>query len=391
MSSPAPTTPHGPVGIALLGSTGSIGRQTLDVIAHHPDRFRVVALTAGSNLDALRQQVRRFRPELVAVGADTANAALDLPPAGVMTGQTGLIAAATHPAADIVVVATSGHAAMIPTARAIEAGKTIALANKETVVCAGALIVPLANRHGVELRPVDSEHSAIWQSLGAMRRPDVARLILTASGGPFRSTPADELAQVTAAQALAHPTWNMGGKITIDSATLMNKGLEVIEAHWLFGVDYDNIDVVVHPESIVHSLVEFRDGSVVAQLGLPDMRLPIQYALTHPTHAPSPARRLDLTAVGPLHFVPPDLGRFPALRLAREAGAAGQTNPTVLSAADEVAVAAFMAGDVPFTAISDLVARVLEAHRPEPVSWEAIAAADHWARQKAGSLLHRHR
>ena len=379
---PGTGPPAGPIGVAVLGSTGSIGTQTLDVIALDPDRFRVVALAAGRDLARLREQVSRFRPDLVVV-ADGAGAG-SLRHRRVLYGEEGLIAAATHPEVQIVVVATSGHAAMLPTYRAIEAGKTIALANKETIVCAGALIVPFAARRGVQIRPVDSEHSALWQALGRSTVAEVSRLILTASGGPFRETAAADLAGVTAAQALNHPTWAMGGKITIDSATLMNKGLEVIEAHWLFGVPYDRIDVVVHPESIVHSLVEFVDGSQVAQLSVPDMRLPIQYALTYPAHRPGPCRRLSLVEVGSLHFAAPDLDRFPALRLAREAGLAGETYPTVLSAADESAVAAFLAGRIGFTEIAEVVARVLDRHRPAgPISFDAIAAADRWARAEA--------
>ncbi|MGH2532486.1 MAG: 1-deoxy-D-xylulose-5-phosphate reductoisomerase [Thermomicrobiales bacterium] len=381
-------SPHSTLGVTVLGSTGSVGRQTLDVIAHHPDRFRVVALAAGSNLALLQDQIARHHPTLVAVDQESAEpgAALDHP--AILRGHDGLIAAATHPDVDVVVVATSGHSAIIPTARAIEAGKTIALANKETIVCAGELIVPLAHTHGVTIRPIDSEHSAIWQSLGNARGQDVERLILTASGGPFRTMPAEQIANVTVEDALDHPTWKMGGKITIDSATMMNKGLELIEAHWLFDVPYGRIDVLVHPESIIHSLVEFRDGSQIAQLSLPDMRLPIQYALTYPDHLPGPCRRLSLAEVGALHFEPPDVERFPALRLARDAGVAGSTYPTVLSAADEVAVDAFVGGRIAFPTIAEIVARALDAHRPETgLSWESIAAADRWGRATAIGLL----
>jgi len=375
-------------GISVLGSTGSIGRQTLDVIAHHPDRFRVVALAAGRNAALLKEQVQRFQPDLVATAEESAGNQIAHP--RIEAGAAGLIAAATHPAAEIVVVATSGHAAIMPTYRAIATGKTIALANKETIVCAGELIVPFAAARGVQIRPVDSEHSAIWQSLGRSPVSEVARLILTASGGPFRQTPRAQLAEVTVAQALAHPTWAMGGKVTVDSATLMNKGLELIEAHWLFGVPYPQIEIVVHPESIVHSLVEFADASQIAQLSLPDMRLPIQYALTYPEHAPSPCRRLSLVEIGALHFEPPDLERFPALRLAREAGEAGRTYPTVLSAADDVAVAAFLAGRIPFLAIAEITADVLARHQPQgPLTFEAIAAADAWARREAEELVAR--
>ena len=382
-------TPRGPIGVAVLGSTGSVGRQTLEVIDHHPERFRVVALAAGSNVALLAEQAARYRPDLVAVDESADGvAAMSIEYPRVERGSAGLLAAATHPAADVVVVATSGHAAIESTYQAIAAGKTIALANKETIVCAGELIVPFAMERGVEIRPVDSEHSAIWQALGGppvgRSRSDVARLILTASGGPFRETPLPRLAAVTAAEALAHPTWTMGGKVTVDSATLMNKGLEVIEARWLFGVPYDRIEVLIHPESIVHSLVEYADGSQIAQLSLPDMRLPIQYALTFPEHAPSPCRRLSLADVGMLRFERPDEARFPALVLCRQAGAAGSTYPTVLSAADEVAVAAFRAGDLRFVEIVEVASRVVAAHRPMgSLSFEAIAAADAWARGAA--------
>jgi 1-deoxy-D-xylulose-5-phosphate reductoisomerase len=384
-------TPSGPVGVAVLGSTGSIGRQTLDVVSRLPERFRVVALAAGTKHELLAEQIRLFRPEVVACDNLDADDLVAVEAAW-LSGAEGLIAAATHPDAEIVVIATSGHAAIVPTYRAIEAGKTIALANKETIVCAGALIMPLAARHGVEIRPVDSEHSAIWQALGAPRRDDVARLLLTASGGPFRTTPRERLATVTAEEALAHPTWRMGGKITIDSATLMNKGLELIEAHWLFSVPYDNIDVLVHPESIVHSIVEFADGSQIAQLSLPDMRLPIQYALTYPEHVGSPCRRLDLAEIGALHFERPDLDRFPALTLARRAGELGRTYPTVLSAADEIAVEAFQAGRIGFLDVAEVVERVLDVHvASDLTAVEDVFAADAWARGMAMEFVKRAR
>ncbi len=380
--SEAPTLPRRSVGLAILGSTGSIGTQTLEVVSHHPDRFHVVALAAGQNVPLLAEQIHRYQPDLVAINGDAEHPDLQHP--RVLPGPEGLLAAATHPDADMVVVATSGHVAILPTLRAIQAGKTIALANKETIVCAGEIILPAARASGIAIRPVDSEHSAIWQSLGRSTVEEVSRLILTASGGPFRETPLSNLSNVTVAQALAHPTWAMGGKVTIDSATLMNKGLEVIEAHWLFGVPYDNIDVVIHPESIVHSLVEFADGSQIAQLSLPDMRLPIQYALTYPKHAPGPCHRLSLAEIGILRFSKPDPARFPALALARDAGLAGSTYPTVLSAADEIAVEAFMAGRLPFSGIVPLVSRVLHRHRPEgSLSLESIATADCWAREQA--------
>lgn len=398
-SSPVPRPPCGdaprveprqPIGVAILGSTGSIGRQTLDVIQHLPRQFRVVALAAHANLEALLEQAERFQPAIIACEVLPADARVRQH-REIVSGPDGLIAVATHPEADIVVVATAGHAAIVPTIRAIEAGKTIALANKETIVCAGDLIVPLAVERGVPIHPVDSEHSAIWQALGTSPLAEVSRLILTASGGPFRETPMERLRTVTASEALAHPTWRMGGKITIDSATLMNKGLELIEAHRLFGIPYDRLDVVVHPESIIHSIVEFVDGSQIGQLSLPDMRLPIQYALTFPSRWPSRCQRLDLTTIGTLRFEPPDLSRFPALRLARWAGQAGQTFPTVLSAADEVAVEAFLNGQLPFTGIAEVVARVLDRHHPWPVSdVGSIVEADRWARDAARRAIQQH-
>jgi len=293
----------------------------LDIVAQFPDRFRVVSLAAGSNAHLLAEQAARFRPQLIALERFEPSNTFEVP---VAVGVNGLIDAALHPDVNIVVTATSGHAAILPTARAIEAGKTIALANKETIVCAGELIVPLARKSGVEIRPVDSEHCAIWQALGRSDGSDIERLILTASGGPFRNFTTVEMMDVTPDQALAHPNWSMGGKITVDSATLMNKGLELIEAHWLFGIPFGRIEVVVHPESVIHSLVEFVDGSLVAQLGLPDMHLPIQYALTFPRHVRSTGRRLSLVEVAALHFAEPDVERFPALRLGREAGEAKQ-------------------------------------------------------------------
>jgi 1-deoxy-D-xylulose-5-phosphate reductoisomerase len=368
----------GRVGVAVLGSTGSIGRQTLSVIDEHLDRFRVVALAARVASERFRGQVARYGPEIAAVFEWTPVLRDDMGP--VMLGGDGLIAASTHPSVDIVVVASSGHVAIVPTIHALELGKTIALANKETLVCAGEIITRLAAASGTQIRPVDSEHSAIWQAIDDSPIEQVNRIILTASGGPFRTAPATKLAQVTAAEALAHPTWSMGDKITVDSATLMNKGLEIIEAHWLFGLSYDQIDVLVHPESVVHSLVEFVDGGLIAQLGLPDMRVPIQYALTYPGRMKLSTQRLDLAEVGALHFERPDTERFPGLRLAREAGIAGRTYPTVLSAADDEAVTAFLGGDLRFVDIPAAVEVVLEKHQPTDVTVDSIWEADHWAR-----------
>ena len=371
----------GLTGVAVLGSTGSVGCQALDVIAALPDRFRVVALAARTRSRKLLDQIERFRPEIVAI-SEVDNAP-SMATSQVVTGPQSLVAAATHPSSGIVVVATSGHAAIEPTMRAVEQGKIIALANKEVLVCAGELLIPLAAQHETPIRPVDSEHSAIWQALGRAPFDQVQRIIVTASGGPFRELSVSRFTAITAQDALAHPTWSMGGKITVDSATLMNKGLEVIEAHWLFGLPYDRIDVVVHPESIVHSLVEFVDGAVIAQLGLPDMKLPLQYALTYPDRVPLAGPRLDLAEIGTLRFEKPDEERFPALRLAREAGIAGQTYPTVLSATDDEAVTAFLAGALRFVDIPSVVEAVLGMHEPQPVTLESIAATDQWARRTA--------
>lgn len=378
--------PSLPTRVAVLGSTGSVGRQTLDVIDSFPDRFRVVALAARSKSPTFLDQVQRYRPTIAAVAEHDGSALSGA--ARSLAGPAGLMAAAIDDEVDVVVVATSGHDAIAPTMSAIQHGKTIALANKETLVCAGELIMPLARRHGVQIRPVDSEHSAIWQALGTTPMCEVSRIIITASGGPFRSTPADELVSVTVRDALVHPTWSMGEKITLDSATLMNKGLEVIEAHWLFDLPYSQIDVVVHPESIVHSLVEFVDGSQIAQLGLPDMRLPIQYALAYPERLPRTSQRLDLSSIAALHFEPPDDERFPCLRLAREAGLAGKTYPTVLSAADDVAVHAFARGVIGFFDIASVLQEVLDRHTTaESFSLEEIRAADRWARDAAEKAI----
>ncbi len=366
--------------IALLGSTGSVGRQTLDVIERHPDTFEVVALAAGKNLDLLREQVRRHRPKLVVSTAPASDFV------GIESLQTpdGLEAAATRTDVDLVVFATSGHDAIPATMAAIAAGKHVALANKEAIVCAGDVIMPLARAHGVTIRPIDSEHSAIWQALASGPSASVSRIILTASGGPFRTTPAEALARVTYEQALKHPNWNMGAKITVDSATLANKGLEVIEAHHLFDTPIDRIDVVVHPEQIIHSLVEYEDGNTLAQLSNPDMRLPIQYALTWPGRLPFPAKPLDLPAIAGLSFEPPDVERFPALRIAREAGTAGKTYPTVYSAADEIAVEAFAHGRIRFVDIPGVIEATLAAHDAATVaSLDDVLDADTWARREA--------
>lgn len=375
------------VGVVIIGSTGSIGTQTLEVIEHHPEQFKVVALCGASNLPLLAEQAQRHQPDLIVTQYDGDSDVVFPARSRRGAGRDGLIEAATHPDAEIVVVASAGHSAIEPTIEAIKLGRTIALANKETIVCAGSLIVPLARKSGAAIHPVDSEHSAIWQSLDRGSSV-ISRVILTASGGPFLHVPLSELEGVTVEQALSHPTWKMGGKITIDSATMMNKGLEIIEAHWLFDIDYAKIDVVIHPESIVHSIVEYEDCSQIAQLSLPDMRLPIQFALTYPRHLPGPCKRLNLQEVQSLTFLPLDLERFPALRLAREAGMAGDSYPTVLSAADEVAVEAFFNGAIGFLEIVRIVGQTLDAHQPVRIdSLDTLYAVDAWSREYATSVV----
>ena len=356
----------GLIRIALLGSTGSIGTQTLDVVRAHPDRFAVTAIAAGSNADLLEAQVNEFRPMIASL--DCA-AEIELSSsARLLRGAEGLLACATHSEVDVVVVATSGIASLEAVVAAAKLGRTIALANKEALVCAADIILPTARAHGAELRPVDSEHSAIWQAMGSLSRPDVRKLTLTASGGPFRTYSRSQLASVTAEEALKHPTWSMGTKITIDSATLVNKGLEIIEAHRLFDIPYARINAVIHPESVIHSLVEFRDGSTIAQLSMPDMRLPIQYALTAPEHIDRAVPTLDLATIGALTFEAVDHERFPALGLCRAAGEAGSSTSTALCAADEVAVEAFVKGNIRFTDIPSVLAQTLERHDDRPLS-----------------------
>jgi 1-deoxy-D-xylulose-5-phosphate reductoisomerase len=379
--------------IALLGSTGSIGRQTLDVVRCFPEHFRVVALAARSNVSLLAQQAQEFAPVLTACFAETPEierAARESLP-GVVTGEQGLFEIATYSDADIVVAATSGLMGLAPTLAAINAGKTIALANKETLVMAGHLVMQAARAAGVSILPVDSEHSAIWQCLRGENPAEVNRLILTASGGPFRRATLDQLRSVTVEQALAHPTWLMGPKITIDSATLMNKGLEVLEAHWLFGIPYERINVIVHPESIIHSMVEFVDGSLKMQASLPSMHLPILNALSHPirlnTSGTGLGRELHWAEVSRLNFETLDITRFPCFRLALEAAKRGGTYPSVLVGADEEAVALFLAGKIGFVEIAELIEAVLERHHPvaQP-DVPAILESSSWARRTAQKL-----
>ncbi len=377
--------------IAILGSTGSIGRQTLEVVRANPDEFAVTGLAAGGNLTLLRQQMAEFHPTLVSspsIGHADGHAdghAEDLPAAPAKSVHlVSLEEMVSAPDVDLAIIATAGKVGLLPTLTALRAGKQVALANKEALVIAGELVMNEARAAGLEIRPVDSEHSAIWQCLRGESPSSIKRLLLTASGGAFRDYRPEQLARVTPELALHHPTWQMGPKVTIDSATLMNKGLEIIEAHWLFAVAYDHIDVVLHRESIVHSLVEFVDGSFKAQLGTPDMRVPIHCALSYPRRLPNPFPGLDLAAQTRLSFGPVDLGRYPCLRLARQAGAAGGTFPAVLSAADEEAVALFLDGDLPFTAIPDVVDSVLNSHAGiQHPSLETLLSVDTWARSQA--------
>jgi 1-deoxy-D-xylulose-5-phosphate reductoisomerase len=379
--------------LSILGSTGSIGVSTLEIVAAHPDRFEVVALTAGSNLDLLQQQIARFSPRLVTVMTDELAAELSrrLPAAPrpeILAGVPGLIAAATAAEADMVVAAIVGAAGLVPTAAAISAGKDVALANKETLVTAGHLIMAMAADKGVRLYPVDSEHSAVFQSLHGHRDADVRRIILTASGGPFRTWPLERLANVTVADALNHPNWSMGQKITIDSATMMNKGLEVIEARWLFDLPGERIAVNIHPQSIIHSMVEYVDGCVMAQLGVPDMKAPIAYALTFPERIPTGVKPLDLTELSGLTFFQPDLDRFPCLRLAYRALEDGESMPAVLNAANEVAVEAFLGGKIGFTDIPRIIERAMDSHPPRKLGTiEEVLLVDRWARERAREMV----
>jgi len=372
--------------IAVLGSTGSIGRQALDVIRQLPDRFEVVALAAGRNADLLAEQVAEFRPRYVAAESESPGLASAIATSGAISIPPEEMVVA--PEVDIPLIGTAGSAGLLPTLQALHAGRPVAIANKEVLVMAGPLVRRAMLNGGGDLRPVDSEHSAIWQCLWGEEGHEIRRLLLTASGGAFRDLDRSQLATVTAEQALNHPTWKMGAKITVDSATLMNKGMETIEAMWLFDVPMEKVEVVLHRESIVHSLVEFSDGSVKAQLGVPDMRLPIQLALAYPERMPVPPMpALDLAAIGALNFGRPDVARFPCLRLAMEAGRRGGTYPAVMAAADEVAVERFIAGEIGFPAIPAVIESVMEEHRPvaDP-DLEAILEADARARAQARAV-----
>jgi len=369
--------------LAVLGSTGSIGQQTLDVVRALPHRFHIVGLAGGKNIDLLAKQINEFKPRFVYFQDRDALARLANTKYEFLT----LEDIAQHPQVDTVIIATSGRAGLSPTLAAVKAGKSVALANKESLVMAGEIITNEAKLNEARILPIDSEHSAIWQCLNGETQP-AAQLILTASGGPFLHYSPTELSGVTVEQALKHPSWQMGKKVTIDSATLMNKGLEVIEAHWLFDMPFDNIKVLIHPQSIIHSMVEFIDGSIKAQLSYPDMRLPIQYALSYPERLPNPQLpRLNWSLINNLTFEQPDLNTFPCLKLAIEAGRKGGTYPAVLCGADEVAVELFLSQRINFTEIANLIKQALEQHQSIPYpTLDEIIAADAWAREKVLQL-----
>jgi 1-deoxy-D-xylulose-5-phosphate reductoisomerase len=382
--------------LALLGSTGSIGRSTLSIVAKFPEKFQVKTLTAKTSIDRLADQICTFHPEAVAVFDQTAATRLkDRLPAGqnvqIMYGPDGYRAAAAWDGVDMTVGAMVGAAGLEPVMAAIAAGKDIALANKETLVMAGELVKAAANQKGVRLLPIDSEHSAIFQCLHGHRPQDLDKIILTASGGPFLNTPANEFSRITPALALKHPNWKMGAKITVDSATLMNKGLEVIEAKWLFNLDGGQIEVLVHPQSIIHSMVAYCDGSILAQLGIPDMQEAIAYALAYPERMPLKQPLPDLVGIGELTFHHPDVQRFPCLQLAFDALDQAGSMSVVMNAANEVAVQAFLANQLPFIQIPTLISATMDTHKPEKVTDVAsILSVDAWARQKAQSLVAKH-
>ncbi len=376
--------------ISILGSTGSIGTQTLDIVTHHPDRFKVIGLAAGNNIELFAEQIRQFQPEIVATcypeklpELKEAIATLPTPPQ-ILAGSEGVAEVARYGAAQTVVTGIVGCAGLLPTIAAIEAGKNIALANKETLIAGAPVVLPLVKKYGVKLLPADSEHSAIFQCLQGVPEDGLRRIILTASGGSFRDLPVEKLSSVTVKDALKHPNWSMGQKITIDSATLMNKGLEVIEAHYLFGLDYDRIDIVIHPQSIIHSLIELQDTSVLAQLGWPDMRLPLLYALSYPERIYTDWEQLDLVKAGSLTFREPDHKKYPCMELAYAAGRAGGLMPAVLNAANEQAVALFLAEKIQFLDIPRLIATVCDRftiQNKQTPSLEDILTADSWARE----------
>jgi len=377
--------------ITLVGSTGSIGTQTLDIVTQYPDQFRIVGLAAGSNVEMLAAQIRQFRPQIAAISAAEKLPALqaalqDLDPQPILLGgEAGVIEVARYGDAETVVTGIVGCAGLLPTIAAIEAGKDIALANKETLIAGGPVVLPLVEKHGVKLLPADSEHSAIFQCLQGVPKGGLRRILLTASGGAFRDWDVERLAEVKVADALKHPNWSMGRKITVDSATLMNKGLEVIEAHFLFGLDYEDIEIVIHPQSIIHSLIELQDTSVIAQLGWPDMRLPLLYAMSWPERIYTDWERLDLVKAGNLTFREPDHQKYPCMQLAYAAGKAGGSMPAVLNAANEQAVALFLDEKIKFLDIPRSIEWVCDRHQHDNCanpSLDDILAADQWARQE---------
>jgi 1-deoxy-D-xylulose-5-phosphate reductoisomerase len=377
--------------ITLLGSTGSIGTQTLDIVAQYPEQFRIVGLAAGRSLAKLVEQIRQFRPEIVAIAdavqlSNLKAAIADLDPQPILVaGEAGVVEVAAYGKAEAVVTGIVGCAGLLPTIAAIKAGKDIALANKETLIAGSPVVLPLVEQYGVKLLPADSEHSAIFQCLQGVPKGGLRRILLTASGGAFRDWPVEKLTEVTVADALKHPNWSMGRKITIDSATLMNKGLEVIEAHFLFGLDYDQIEIVIHPQSIIHSLIELQDTSVLAQLGWPDMRLPLLYALSWPERIFTDWQPLDLVKAGDLTFREPNHNKYPCMQLAYAAGRAGGAMPAVLNATNEQAVALFLAEQISFLQIPQLIETVCDRFQSQNQanpSLESIIAADQWARQE---------
>jgi 1-deoxy-D-xylulose-5-phosphate reductoisomerase len=380
--------------ITLLGATGSIGTQTLDIVEHHPDKFRIVGMSAGGNVELFAQQIRQFKPEIVAIANESKLSELkaaiaDLEPKPIiLAGGEGIETVAAYGDAEAVVTGIVGCAGLLPTLAAIKAGKDIALANKETLIAAGPVVIPLIEKHQVKLLPADSEHSAIFQCLQGVPDKGLRRILLTASGGSFRDLPVEELANVTIADALKHPNWSMGSKITIDSATMMNKGLEVIEAHYLFGLDYDQIDIVIHPQSIIHSLIELQDTSMLAQLGWPDMRLPLLYALSYPDRIYTDWEPLDLVKCASLTFRAPDHRKYPCMQLAYAAGRSGGTMPAVLNAANEKAVELFLQEKIKFIQIPQLIEAVCAKHDCiNDCSLEDILAVDTWARAMAAEQV----
>lgn len=380
--------------LAILGSTGSIGRQTLEVVRRNTGKFSVVALTAGHNIDLLRKQVSEFRPKMVALYSREKARQLKQELKGteteVLEGEEGIVACAAYSESDLVVNGLVGISGLVPTFKAVEEGKDIALANKETLISGGEIIMSLAAKRKVNILPVDSEHSAIFQCIGNTPESQVKKILLTASGGPFRGRTREGLKHVTVQDALKHPNWKMGSKITVDSATLMNKGMEIIEARWLFNLEPEKIQVVIHPQSIIHSMVEFVDGSVLAQLGYPDMRIPIQYALTFPERIASGFSEFNPVKVGPLEFYPPDTDTFPSLKLAYAAMLEGGTMPAVMNGANEVAVESFLTGRLPFLGIPEVVEEVMNRHTTmyNP-SLEDIIFWDKWSRREAVCIIKR--